>query len=125
MIGFLKDWIGFLKDFIGFLKDWIGFLKDLIGFLKDLIGPMGPWGPAHGAQKLRSRPGTQVPQQNEGVPGPTAKLRGPGPGPGSHHKTKGSWPGSRVPPQNHGVPARVPGPIFFSLFFAHIFCPRI
>ena len=22
---------------------------------------MGPWGPAHGAQKLRSRPGTRVP----------------------------------------------------------------
>ena len=34
---------------------------------------MGPWGPAHGAQKLRSRPGTRVPAAF----GPHGLLLGP------------------------------------------------
>jgi len=46
------------------------------------------------------------PRQNSGGPGPTTKLRGPDPRPGSHDKTQGA----RVPRQSSGVPGRVPGP---------------
>ena len=53
--------------------DLIGFLKDLIGFLKDLIGPMGPWGPAHGAQKLQG-PGSRA---GTAAFGPHGLLLGP------------------------------------------------
>jgi len=49
-----------------------------------------PHFPFAGCPKQNS--GARVPQQNSGVParvpGPTTKLRGPGPGPGSHNKTQ-------------------------------------